>query len=133
LLAPPRTSARAPLRTCALAAALGIGAFVAVRLRLVVLPYSGTMIAGAASIVGAVAEEIFFRRLVYDALVRWGAPVAMGGAALAFAAVHVPAYGFAVLPIDLAAGLILGWQRWCTGTVTVPSVTHVAANVLSML
>jgi membrane protease YdiL (CAAX protease family) len=132
-LAPTREDPRASFRTCAFAVALGVGAFVVVRLRLVVLPYSGTMLAGAASVVGAVAEEIFFRRLVYDALERWGAPVAIAGAAVAFAAVHVPAYGFAVLPIDLAAGLILGWQRWTTRTVTVPAVTHVAANVLSIL
>ncbi len=132
-LAPARRELRASVRTCACALAVGVGAFALVRWRLVVLPYSGTMIAGAASIVGAIAEEIFFRRLVYDALARWGGSVAIAGGAIAFAAIHVPAYGFKVLPIDLAAGLLLGWQRRITGTVTVPALTHVAANVLSIL
>ena len=129
--AAPRT--RAPVRTCALAAALGIGAFVLVRTQMDVLPYVGTMLAGAASLVAAVAEEIFFRRLVYDALSRWGAPVAIVGAAVAFAAIHIPTYGFVVLPIDIAAGLLFGWQRRVTGTVTVPALTHVVANLLSTL
>ena len=58
----------------------------------------------AATVVAAVAEEVFFRRLVYGWLASsWGAAVAICGSAVAFAAVHVPVYGFAVLPIDTAA------------------------------
>jgi len=53
----------------------------------------------AASVVAAVAEEVFFRRLVYGWLASsWGAAVAICGSAVAFAAIHVPVYGFAVLP-----------------------------------
>jgi membrane protease YdiL (CAAX protease family) len=132
-LAPPRREARVSLKRCASVFALGTAGFLAVRLRLVALPYTGTALAAAASLAAAVAEEIFFRRLLYDALARWGAAVAVTGGALAFAAVHVPAYGFKVVPIDLAAGLVLGWQRWATETATVPAFTHVAANVLSIL
>lgn len=132
-VAPPRGDLRAPLRACASVLALGVAAFVVVRVRAVALPYAATMVTGAASLAGAVAEEVFFRRLVYDALARWGAPVAVIGAAIAFAAIHVPAYGFMVIPLDLTAGLVLGWQRWATGTWTVPAATHVVANVLSMV
>ncbi|MFY9586057.1 MAG: CPBP family intramembrane glutamic endopeptidase [Actinomycetota bacterium] len=130
LLAPNDRDQRAPLRVCVTALAVGIAAFAIVRTRSVYLPGVATLAGGAGSLVGAVAEEFFFRRLVYDGLARWGAPIAIIGAALAFAAVHVPVYGFAVLPIDITAGLILGWQRWSTGTVTVPALTHVAANLL---
>ena len=133
LLAPAISEPRASFRTCVHATALGVGAFLFVRVRLVTLPYAGTMAAGVATVVAAVAEEVFFRRLVYDALSRWGATVAVFGAALAFAAIHIPGYGFKVLPIDIAAGLLLGWQRRITGTVAVPALTHVAANVLSIL
>ena len=132
-LAPTHRDTVAPLRSCVFALALGISAFVIVRAQSLSLPQVATLLGGAGSLVGAVAEEIFFRRLVYDALTRWGAPVAIVGAALAFAAVHVPTYGFAVLPIDVTAGLVLGWQRWATGTVTVPALTHVAANVLMIV
>jgi len=48
-----------------------------------------------------------------------------------FAAIHVPVYGFAVLPIDTAAGLLLGWQRWTTGGWSAPGVTHMAANLIA--
>lgn len=41
----------------------------------------------------AVAEEALFRRLVYDALSRWGATVAIVGSAAAFAVVHVTVWG----------------------------------------
>ncbi len=132
-LAPSRRNVRASTHACALALALGVAAFVFVRLRVVALPYAVTMAAGGASLAGAVAEEVFFRRLVYDALARWGAPVAVVGAAIAFAAIHVPAYGVMVIPLDLAAGLVLGWQRSVTGTWTVPAITHVVANLLSMV
>ncbi|HWD71097.1 MAG TPA: CPBP family intramembrane glutamic endopeptidase [Actinomycetota bacterium] len=86
----------------------------------------------AASVVAAVAEEAFFRRLVYGWLASsWGAAVAICGSAVAFAAIHVPVYGFAVLPIDTAAGLLLGWQRWMTGGWSASGLTHVAANLIA--
>ena len=84
---------------------------------------------------GAVAEEAFFRRLVYGWLASWGASwgavAAICGSALAFAAIHVPVYGLAVLPIDTAAGLLLGWQRWVTGGWSASGITHVAANLIA--
>ncbi len=82
-------------------------------------------------VLAAVAEEALFRRVAYGWLARWGVPVAIVGSAVLFAVVHVPLYGTAVLPVDLGAGLLLGWQRWSTGTWTVPAVTHAAANVLA--
>ena len=88
-----------------------------------------------AGAVGAVAEEAFFRRLVYGWLASWGASwgavAAICGSALAFAAIHVPVYGLAVLPIDIAAGLLLGWQRWVTGGWSASGITHVAANLIA--
>jgi membrane protease YdiL (CAAX protease family) len=86
----------------------------------------------AASVVAAVAEEAFFRRLVYGWLASsWGTAAAICGSAVAFAAIHVPVYGFAVLPIDTAAGLLLGWQRWMTGGWSASGLTHVAANLIA--
>ncbi|MEY2476572.1 MAG: Type prenyl endopeptidase Rce1-like [Actinomycetota bacterium] len=81
----------------------------------------------------AVAEEAFFRRLLYGALERHGAALAVAGSTILFALVHVTVYGWWVLPIDLAAGLVLSWQRWATGSWTVPAVTHVVANVLVVI
>jgi hypothetical protein len=37
-------------------------------------------------------------------------------------------YGVAA-SVDLGAGLLLSWQRWASGTWTVPAATHAAANL----
>jgi membrane protease YdiL (CAAX protease family) len=81
----------------------------------------------------AVAEEVFFRHFVYDVLRPGGTALAVVGSAVLFALVHVTVYGWWVLPIDLAAGLVLSWQRSATGSWKVPAVTHVLANLLVVL
>jgi membrane protease YdiL (CAAX protease family) len=97
------------------------------------LPAKGGWIVAVTACVAAVAEEVFFRRLVYGWLVRWGAVAAVTGSALLFALVHLPVYGWGVLPIDLGAGLIFGWQRWASGSWTAPAVSHAAANLLALV
>jgi sodium transport system permease protein len=81
----------------------------------------------------AVSEELFFRRLVYGGLVRFGPAIAVGGSALLFAALHVPIYGPAVFWVDLGAGLLLSWQRWASGGWGAPAATHVVANLVAVL
>jgi membrane protease YdiL (CAAX protease family) len=83
--------------------------------------------------IAAVAEEALFRRLAYARLLRFGATAAVVGSALAFALLHVPLYGIEVLPVDLGAGLLLSWQRWASGTWTVPAATHAAAELLAVI
>src|SRR5579875_471075 len=85
-----------------------------------------------ALILAAGAEEVFFRRFLYGWLAVRGAAPAVVGSAVLFAAVHLPAYGPAALPVDLAAGLLLGWQRWAAGTWTAPAATHALANLLQL-
>jgi len=80
-----------------------------------------------------VAEEAFFRRLLYGRLERWGAAVAVVGSAAAFGLMHVPLHGTAALPVDLGAGLFLSWQRWAAGTWAAPAATHALANVVVVL
>ncbi len=84
-------------------------------------------------LLAAVAEEALFRRAAYGRLLRFGAPVAVVGSAVLFALVHLPAYGTTAMPVDLGAGLLLSWQRWASGTWTVPAATHAAANVVAVL
>lgn len=96
------------------------------------IPFSLEVV--AVNTLAAVAEEALFRRLVYGALVTRGGPaVAVAGSALLFAAVHVPIYGLWVLPLDIAAGLVLSWQRWAAGSWRLPAFTHVIANLLVVL
>jgi membrane protease YdiL (CAAX protease family) len=113
------------------AVAVGVGAFAVGRL-------VGGMHAPAAftarvvvlNSLAAVAEEAFFRRVVYEVLAPVGAAFAVVGGAVLFAVVHITTYGAWVVPIDLAAGVLFGWQRWATGSWSAPAATHVVANVL---
>jgi membrane protease YdiL (CAAX protease family) len=97
------------------------------------VPLPFTPLALTATVAAAVAEELFFRNLVYAWLARWGTAIAIGGAALLFALVHVPAYGITALPLDLAAGALLGWQRWASGGWGAPAMTHAVANIIQFL
>ena len=91
-------------------------------------------VAVALNALAAVAEEAFFRRYLYGLLAPvWGPAVAVGVTAGAFALVHVTVWGWWVLPLDLAAGLLLSWQRAATGRWSVPAATHVLANTLALL
>jgi membrane protease YdiL (CAAX protease family) len=109
---------------------VGVGAFVVAGRMGTSPPVPFTPLAAAAGVVAAVAEEALFRRVLYGQLVRLGAIAAVVGTAVAFAAIHLPMYGPAVLPLDFAAGLVLGWQRWTTGGWSAPAVTHAAANLV---
>lgn len=95
---------------------------------------SGLAVAVGLNALAAVAEEAFFRRYLYGLIVeRHGAVVAVAVTAGAFALVHVTVWGWWVLPLDLAAGLVLSWQRAATGRWSVPAATHVVANTLALL
>jgi membrane protease YdiL (CAAX protease family) len=85
-----------------------------------------------AGVITAVAEELFFRRFLYESLERWGPPAAILVSALAFSAVHLGGWGYEVLPLNLAAGVVFGWQRWASGGWSAPAVSHVIANLLAM-
>ena len=94
----------------------------------------GVAVAVGLNALAAVAEEAFFRRYLYGLVAeRHGAAVAVAVTAGAFALVHVTVWGWWVLPLDVAAGLILSWQRAATGRWSVPAVTHVLANTLALL
>jgi len=114
---------------------LGIGVAAVLAAGVVAGPFPDRRVgalAAAVSVVAAVAEEALFRRLLYDRLLRFGVVAAVGGTAVVFALVHLPAYGVAAMPVDLGAALLLSWQRYASGRWTVPAVTHVVANLLAV-
>jgi membrane protease YdiL (CAAX protease family) len=96
------------------------------------IPHPYSSIAIPLSLLAAVAEEALFRRTLYDALAPRGTAVAIIVSAVLFAAIHVPLYGVAALPIDLGAGILFGWQRWAAGTWRVPAATHGFANLIGI-
>ncbi len=80
-------------------------------------------------LVVAGAEELFLRGALYDAAEQtWGVGAAIGLGAVVFALLHVPLYGWHVVPLDLAVGVVLGGLRQGSGSVTAPLVTHVGAD-----
>ncbi|MBC7372813.1 MAG: CPBP family intramembrane metalloprotease, partial [Frankiales bacterium] len=65
----------------------------------------------------ATAEELFLRGALYDVIHKvagTATAVVVGPGALAL--LHVPLYGWHVLPLDLAVGVVLGGLRAQTGT-----------------
>jgi membrane protease YdiL (CAAX protease family) len=96
-------------------------------------PAGPTVVLVVTNTFAAVAEEAFFRRLCYGLLAPAGAVWAVIGSSALFAVVHVTTYGLWVLPLDLAAGLVLGWQRAVTGSWRAPAITHVLVNLLVVL
>jgi membrane protease YdiL (CAAX protease family) len=122
------------VRTTAFAVSLGVIAFAVGRLiGGGTAPAPPTAKILALNTLAAVGEEVFFRRFVYNALVPSGPALAVAGSAALFALVHLTVYGAWVLPIDLAAGLVLGWQRWVTGSWGAPAITHAFANLLVVI
>lgn len=79
----------------------------------------------------AMAEEMFLRGTLYDALARWrNAGLAIGVSAVLFALLHVPLYGWHVVPLDMVVGLWLGLLRKLSGTYLTPGIAHVIADML---
>lgn len=85
-------------------------------------------------VLGPVFEEVFFRGFLFAGLVRsrLGAAGTVVVTALAFAAIHLQydLYGIATV---FAIGLLLGWARLRTGSLTLTIALHVVFNLVAML
>lgn len=85
---------------------------------------------GALVIAVAVSEEVLLRGVLLDAVSRAAGPVAGAAvAAVAFAALHVPLYGWGAVPLDLAVGIWLGGLRLVAGSVAAPALAHSLADL----
>jgi uncharacterized protein len=78
----------------------------------------------------AIAEEVAMRGALFDAIRSWcGDGGALVATTLLFAVLHAPLYGMGSLPLDLAAGLLLGGLRIVSGGVLAPALAHVIADL----
>ena len=91
----------------------------------------GSPVAVLVTLAAAIGEEALFRRLGFAYLLRWGVAVAVVGSGVAFAMVHLPAYGPMAVWTNFGTGVLFGWQRWVTGGWSAPAVTHGVANLLA--
>ena len=132
-IATPTAAGASPLLPRALVLIVGVAAVCSTLVVPRAAPLAHTPLIVAMSIGAAISEELFFRRLLFGTLVRWGVGVAIVGSAVLFAAVHIPLYGPAVFWVDLAAGLLFGWQRWASGNWHASAATHALANLVAVI
>ena len=126
-------TARAPRAAWLGAFALGVAVFFAARLLQSPFGPRVTSLDLVSITIAAVCEEAFFRGLLFGWFnERWGPTAACVASAALFALVHQPTYGWGAMPIDLAAGSVLAWQRHVTGGWSAPAATHVIANLLQV-
>jgi membrane protease YdiL (CAAX protease family) len=84
------------------------------------------------TVIVATAEEALLRGVMFDALARVGGlALAVPLSAAVFALMHVPLYGWSVVPLDLGAGLLLGALRIAGRGVAAPAIAHVLADLAS--
>ncbi len=79
-----------------------------------------------AGIVSPMAEEIFFRGILYSALRRWGAVAAITASTVLFAAAHTGP-GFPV--VQAIGGFVFALAREKSGSLAAPVTIHVLGNL----
>jgi membrane protease YdiL (CAAX protease family) len=83
-----------------------------------------------ATILVGSAEELVLRGALFDEIDRGlGVTVAVLLTSVVFAVMHVPLYGWQVVPLDLGVGLWLAGLRLATGGVAAPAIAHVIADL----
>jgi membrane protease YdiL (CAAX protease family) len=84
----------------------------------------------SATILVGTAEELILRGVLFDALDRSaGLLAAVVVTSILFALMHVPLYGWHVVPLDLGVGFWLGGLRLVSGGVAAPAIAHVLADL----
>jgi membrane protease YdiL (CAAX protease family) len=101
-------------------------------------PFSPMMLGHAAPFVPwvavtslvATAEELVLRGALWRWLAATGGDVAaLLATSLLFALIHVPVYGWSVVPLDFGVGLWLGGLRLWFGGPAAPAAAHVLADL----
>jgi membrane protease YdiL (CAAX protease family) len=84
----------------------------------------------AVTAIVAIGEEVVLRGALFDALrPPVGVVATIGITSLAFALMHVPLYGWHVVPLDLAVGIWLAGLRLVSRSVAAPALAHTIADV----
>lgn len=82
------------------------------------------------TILVATGEEALLRGRLFDATRSAGGPLAaVAATTIAFALLHVPLYGWHVVPLDLGVGLGFAGLRLLTRGIAAPAVAHAVADL----
>jgi membrane protease YdiL (CAAX protease family) len=85
---------------------------------------------GVVTAVVVVGEEALLRGAVFGAIDRGAGPLAaVLVTSVAFSLMHVPLYGWQVVPLDLGVGIFLGGLRLASGGVAAPAIAHLLADL----
>jgi membrane protease YdiL (CAAX protease family) len=80
----------------------------------------------------ALAEEVFLRGALFDAITKWRGPkTAVIIGALLFTILHIPLYGWYVIPLDFIVGIWLGALRIKSKSWVAPGLAHIIADLVS--
>ncbi len=86
----------------------------------------------AATVLVATTEEFVLRGALFAEVDRLlGGSSAVVITSVVFALMHVPMYGWHVVPLDLGVGFWLAGLRLVSGGVAAPAVAHVAADIVT--
>ncbi len=86
----------------------------------------------AAATTVAFAEEAFLRGALFDVIKKWRTEKeAVIIAAILFTALHIPLYGWRIVPLDFAVGIWLGVIRSLSGTFVASGMAHAIADLAS--
>ena len=78
----------------------------------------------------SVAEEVLLRGALFDAVNRTaGGLAAIVVTSAAFALMHVPLYGWQIVPLDFGVGIWFAGLRLASGSVVAPAVAHLLADL----
>lgn len=84
----------------------------------------------AITILVASGEEALLRGRIFDAIRSAGGILpAIAVTTVAFALMHVPLYGWHVVPLDLAVGLAFAGLRLATRSIAAPAAAHAVADL----
>ena len=84
----------------------------------------------AVTVLVACAEEAVLRGALFTELdERLGVSAAVLVTSIVFALLHVPLYGWHVVPLDLGVGLWLAGLRLASGGVVAPAIAHTLADL----
>jgi membrane protease YdiL (CAAX protease family) len=84
------------------------------------------------TILVATAEELILRGALFVAIQRYaGVAAAVAVTSVVFALMHVPLYGWHVVPLDLGVGIWVGGLRLLGRGVAAPAVAHVLADLVT--
>jgi len=99
-------------------------------------PRNAYLLALMAVTLGPLMEELFFRGFLYPVLARrWGAGWGIFWAAVPFALMHLPQYGYSwgIILVILAVGVVCGIVRAATKSVAASFLVHAGYNGAQMV